>query len=128
MQNHKRLQKRYFLRNANHLMLKYKKIFVYYYQHSRWNPPDPVPPHNLQQIGCVYQGWFEVGFNCVAEVWRYPSPKHRILIEMSLPINNVIWHQDWGNHNKRLRKNKNQLDDYIRKMILKAHRLSRVIP
>ena len=79
-----------------------QKIFVYYYKHSRWNPPDPVPLHNLQQIGCVYQGWFEVGFNCVAEVWRYPSLKHRILIEMSLPIKNVIWHQEWGQTQQKI--------------------------
>jgi hypothetical protein len=128
MQNHKRLQLRYFLRNANNLMLKYKKIFVYHYKHVRWHSSEPIPTHNLQQIGCEYQGWFEVGYDCIAEVWRYPSPKHRILIEMSLPAKNLLWHQDWVKRTKRLRKEKHQLDTYIKKMISKTRKLGHVIP
>ena len=128
MQNHKRLQLRYFLRNANSLMLKYKKIFVYHYKHVRHHSTEPIPTHNLQQIGCEYQGWFEVGYDRIAEMWRYPSPKHRILIEMSLPTKNLLWHQDWVKRTKRLRKEKHQLDVYIKKMIAKTRRLGHVIP
>lgn len=128
MQNHKRLQLRYFLRNANSVMLKYKKVFVYHYRHVRWNRSEPAPTHNLQQIGCDYQGWFEVGYDRIAEVWRYPTPKHRILIEMSLPAKNLLWHQDWIKRTQRLDKEKHQLDVYIKKMIEKTRRLGRVVP
>lgn len=128
MQNHKRLQLRYFLRNANYVMLKYKKIFLYHYRHVRWNGSEPAPTHNLQQIGCDYQGWFEVGYDRIAEVWRYPTPKHRILIEMSLPAKNLLWHQDWVKRTKKLKKEKHQLDVYIKKMIEKTRRLGGMVP
>lgn len=130
MQNHKRLQLRYFLRNANRILLQYKKIFVYHYKHQRWPTVKPTPPHNhnLQQIGCVYQGWFEVGYDSIAEVWRYPSPRHRILIEMSLPAGNLLWHQDWLKRTQKLSKEKHQLDAYIKKMIAKTRKLGRVVP
>lgn len=128
MQNHKRLQLRYFLRNANYVMLKYKKIFLYHYRYVRWNGSEPAPTHNLQQIGCDYQGWFEVGYDRIAEVWRYPTPKHRILIEMSLPAKNLLWHQDWVKRTKKLKKEKHQLDVYIKKMIEKTRRLGGMVP
>lgn len=128
MQDQKRLQLRYFLRNANHLMLRYKKIFVYHYRYVRWHNSDPIPTHNLRQIGCEYQGWFEVGYDRIAEVWRYPTPKHRILIEMSLPGKNILWHKDWYKRTKRLQKREHQLDQYIKKMIIKARKMGRVVP
>ena len=128
MQNQKRLQLRYFLRNANSIMLKYKKIFVYHYRHVRWNRSEPAPTHNLQQIGCDYQGWFEVGYDSIAEVWRYPTPKHKILIEMSIPAKNLLWHRDWVKRTKRIRKEEHQLDSYLKKIIAKTRRLGGMVP
>jgi len=128
MNPQKRLHLRYCIRNANQIILKYKKIFIYHYRHSGWLNQDPLPVHNLEKIGCNYVGWFHVGHDAVGEVWKYHSKRHKIFVEMSLSPNNIIWHQDWVNKIKKLKKENAELDDYIKKLIKKTFGKNHIVP
>jgi len=128
MAYNKRLQLRYALKNPNAIILKFKKIFIYHYRYVHWQNPEPVPEHNLKQIGCSYVGWFDAGYDAVCELWKYPTKRHRILIEMSLPSNHVLWQEDWIKKIKKIKKENQQLDEYVRKLIKKTVLANRYIP
>lgn len=128
MLNRKRIHLRYCVKNPHAVLLKYKKIFVYHYRYIRWQHTDPLPDHNLRQIGCTYVGWFDAGFEGIGEIWKYPTKRHKILIEMSVTADHLLWHKDWVNKVKKLKKENDQLDQYVKKLIRKTKLASRYIP
>ncbi len=129
MLNRNRIHLRYRVNNPHAVLLKYKKIFVYHYRYIRWQyTADPLPDHNLQQIGCTYVGWFDAGFEGIGEIWKYPTKRHKILIEMSVTANHLLWHEDWEKKLKKLKKEKDQLDLYVKKLIRKTKFAGRFIP
>lgn len=108
-------------------MLMYKKIFVFYYTYGHvWNL-EKFPNHNLKQIGCKYIGWFNVGGNSMGEIWRYPSKRHKILIQMSVDARNVLWQKEWARTVKRRKYLRDQENAYMTKMIKKMLR-GHVVP
>jgi hypothetical protein len=109
-------------------MLRYKKIFVYHYRCARPFSEEPLPSHNLQQIGCVYEGWFDVAYDRVGEVWKYASKRHRILVQMSLPEKCIVWHEDWVKQAKRHKKQKCSLDAHIKRLIHRAQHAGKLVP
>ena len=118
----RRHQHRYMIKNPNRLMLMYKKIFVFYYRYGHFWQTENFPNHNLKQIGCKYQGWFHVGSDSIGEIWRYPSRRHKILIQMSVDSRNVMWHQEWAHKVKRHKRLRDQENAYMTKMIKKMLR------
>ena len=118
----RRHTRRYQLTNPNALLLRYKKIFVYYYRYGHFWQPEKFPNHNLKQIGCKYQGWFHVGGDSMGEIWKYPSHRHKILIQMSLDSRNLIWHEQWARKVKRQKRLREEENAYMTKMIKKMLR------
>lgn len=97
----------------------YKKIFVFCHRYGHFWQPEKFPNHNLQQIGCKYQGWFDVGHDSVGEIWRYPSERHRILVQMSVDTRNVLWQKEWARKVQRQKHLRAREDAYMTKMIKK---------
>ncbi len=100
-------------------MMMYKKIFVFYYRYGPFWVPEKFPNHNLKQIGCQYQGWFHVGGDSIGEIWRYPSERHKILVQMSIDPRSVLWQKEYARQIKRRKRLRDQENAYMTKMIKK---------
>ena len=89
-----------------------QRIFLYHYQSE---PCVDEQWQDLSLTGCRYVGWFPMNHQTRGEIWLYPTQQHKVMIQMVVSANHLIWKKDFLS----LRREKNKKSrEYAQQMRL----------
>jgi len=91
-----------------------KRVFLYHYVSEPQVDPEW---RDLSTTGCRYVGWVLLDYKTRAEIWLYPSEKHRTLVQMIVQPKNLMWKKQFLALQRERRKHDQQYVDKINQII-----------
>jgi flavin-dependent dehydrogenase len=89
-----------------------ERVFLYHYQTY---PQVDEQWQDLALTGCRYVAWVPLNHQTRGEIWLYPTQRHKVMIQMVVPANNLIWKKDFLS---LLREKNKRSREYARQMSL----------
>ena len=83
---------RYLENNIERWFRTRQRIFLYHY---RSDPHVDEQWQDLSLTGCRYMGWLPLNGHTRGEIWLYPTQQHRMMIQMIVSADHLIWKKDF---------------------------------